>query len=95
MAPVRIARISERNNQLRIKGTVINQVSGIILAYRNLVQSQEQLRIANDSLRRARELAEVNRALIAAGRLAQVEQIQSDTAIAQQELSLIAARNAN
>ena len=94
LAPLRIARIAERNNQLRIKGAVIDQITGIISAYRVLVQSQEQLRIATDSLRRARELSEVNRALIAAGRLAQIEQIQSDTQLAQQELSLIAARNA-
>ena len=93
MAPLRIARISERNAQLRIKGAVIDQITGIIAAYRNLVQAQEQLRIATDSLRRARELGEVNRALIAAGRLAQIEQIQSDAQLAQQELSLVAARN--
>lgn len=94
MAPLRIARIGERNAQLRIKGAVIDQISAIIGAYRTLVQAQEQLRIATDSLRRARDLAEVNRALIAAGRLAQIEQIQSDTQLAQQELSLIGARNA-
>lgn len=95
MAPLRIARIAERNAQLRIKGAVIDQITGIIAAYRALVQAQEQLRIATDSLRRARELSEVNRLLIAAGRLAQIEQIQSDTQIAQQELSLVAARNAH
>ena len=95
LAPLRIARISERNAQLRIKGAVIDQISGIIAGYRVLVQAQEQLRIATDSLRRARDLAEVNRALIAAGRLAQIEQIQSDAQIAQQELSLIGARNAH
>ncbi len=94
LAPVRIARISERNAQLRIKASVIDQISGIILAYRNLVQAQEQLRIAGDSLRRSRDLNEVNRALIAAGRLAQVELIQSETSIAQQELALVGARNA-
>ena len=95
LAPLRIARIAERNAQLRIKGAVIDQITSIITGYRTLVQAQEQLRIATDSLRRARDLSEVNRALIAAGRLAQIEQIQSDTQIAQQELSLIAARNAH
>lgn len=91
LAPLRIARISERNAQLRIKSAVIDQITGIIAAYRVLVQAQEQLRIAGDSLRRARELSEVNRALTTAGRPAQIEQIQSDTQIAQQELSLLAA----
>lgn len=95
MAPVRIARIAESNAQLRLKGSVIDQITSIITAYRALVQSQEQLRIAEASLRRARELQEVNRALVNAGRLAQIELIQSDAAIAQQELALIGARNAN
>ncbi|WP_160122957.1 TolC family protein [Rhodovarius lipocyclicus] len=93
MAPIRIARIQERNNQLRLKGSVIDQITGIIQAYRALVQGQEQLRIADEALLRARELLEVNRALIAAGRLAQVELVQSEAAIAQQELGVVSARN--
>jgi outer membrane protein TolC len=94
MAPRRIARISEQGAKLRLQAQVIDQISQIIVAYRTLLQAQEQLRIAGDSLRRARDLVEVNRALISAGRLAQVELIQSEASIAQQELQLIAARNA-
>ncbi|MGK7869002.1 TolC family protein [Falsiroseomonas sp. E2-1-a20] len=94
MAPRRIARISEQGAKLRLQAQVIDQISQIIVAYRALLQSQEQLRIAGDSLRRARELVEVNRALISAGRLAQVELIQSEASIAQQELQLIGAQNA-
>ncbi len=94
MAPRRIARISEQGAQLRLKAQVIDQITQIIVAYRALLQAQEQTRIAEDSLRRARDLVGVNRALIAAGRLAQVELIQSEAAIAQQELQLIGARNA-
>ncbi|MBU8541090.1 TolC family protein [Falsiroseomonas tokyonensis] len=93
LAPRRIARISEQGAQLRLKAQVIDQISQIILAYRALLQAQEQTRIAEDSLRRARDLVEVNRALIAAGRLAEVELIQSEASIAQQELQLIGARN--
>lgn len=93
MAPRRIARISEQGAQLRLKAQVIEQISQIIVAYRSLLQTQEQTRIAEDSLRRARDLVEVNRLLIAAGRLAQVELIQSEAAIAQQELQLTGARN--
>jgi len=94
LAPRRIARISEQGAQLRLKGQVIDQITQIIVAYRALLQTQEQTRIAEESLRRARDLVEVNRVLIAAGRLAQVELIQSEASIAQQELQLIAARNA-
>ncbi|WP_419898975.1 TolC family protein [Roseomonas sp. USHLN139] len=93
MAPRRIARIAERNAQLRLKGQVIEQVSQIVLAYRALLQAQEQNRIAEESLKRARELVEVNRLLIGAGRLAQIELVQSEAAVAQQELSLVASTN--
>ncbi|WP_159996955.1 TolC family protein [Roseomonas sp. 18066] len=93
MAPRRIARIAERNAQLRLKAQVIDQVSQIVTAYRALMQAQEQGRIAEESLKRARDLVEVNRLLIAAGRLAQIELVQSEAAIAQQELSLVAATN--
>lgn len=93
MAPVRIARIQEENSQLQLKSLVADQITQTITGYRTLLQAQEQLRISLESLRRARELASVNQALYAAGRLAQVELIQAETSIAQQELALLGARN--
>ncbi|PZW45831.1 outer membrane protein TolC [Humitalea rosea] len=95
LAPRRIGRISEQSARLRLKAQVIDQISLIIIGYRSLLQAQEQVRISTEALRRARELVEVNRALIAAGRLAEVELIQSEASIAQQELQLIGARNGN
>ncbi|UPY35303.1 TolC family protein [Sediminicoccus sp. KRV36] len=93
MAPIRIGRIQEVNSQLQLKSLVIDQISQTIAGYRTLLQAQEQLRISIEALRRARELASVNQALFAAGRLAQVELIQAETSIAQQELALLGARN--
>ncbi len=93
MAPVRIARIQEENSKLQLKSLVADQITQTITGYRTLLQAQEQLRIATEALRRARELASVNQALFAAGRLAQVELIQAETSIAQQELQLVGARN--
>lgn len=93
MAPIRIARIQEVNSQLQLKSLVSEQITQTITGYRSLLQAQEQLRISTEALRRARELAGVNQALYAAGRLAQVELIQAETSIAQQELSLLGARN--
>ena len=93
MAPVRIARIQEVGSRLQLRALVADQVTQTITAYRALIQAQEQLRIAGESLRRARELASVNQALVAAGRLAQVELIQAETSIAQQELQLASAEN--
>ncbi|WP_207537203.1 TolC family protein [Sabulicella rubraurantiaca] len=93
MAPVRVARIQEVGSKLQLRSLVAEQVTQTILAYRALLQAQEQLRIADESLRRARDLAQVNQALVAAGRLAQVELIQAETSIAQQELGLTTAQN--
>jgi len=95
MAPTRIARLQEIGSQLQLKSLVIDQISQTILGYRALLQAQEQLRISDEALRRARELASVNVALAAAGRIAQVELIQAETSIAQQELALVGARNAH
>lgn len=94
-APIRVARIAEQNNRLRLKGAVIDQITAIILAYRTLLTSQEQVRIAGEALRRSRDLVEVNRLLIAAGRLAQVELVQSEASVASLELALLGAQNAN
>ncbi|MDB5415541.1 MAG: outer rane efflux protein [Rubritepida sp.] len=95
MAPIRIARFQEVNSQLQLKSLVIDQISQTIAGYRALLQAQEQLRISDEALRRARELASVNVALAAAGRIAQVELIQAETSIAQQELALVGARNSH
>ncbi len=93
-APLRQARIAEQVAQLSLKNTVSATVTQTILAYRALIQTEQQARIAEASLKRARDLRDVNRLLIDAGRLARVELIQSDEAIAQQELAFASARNA-
>jgi outer membrane protein TolC len=93
MAPIRIARIQEENSKLQLRSLVADQITQTITGYRTLLQAQEQLRISVEAVRRARELASVNQALFAAGRLAQVELIQAETSIAQQELALLGARN--
>lgn len=64
-----------------------------ILAYRNLLRAQERLKIEQLCLKSAQEILEINKALIVAGRLAPVEIIQSETAIANRQVSLVAAQN--
>ena len=93
-APIRAGRLQEQVNKLRLQQGVIDTVTQIILAYRSVIQSGEQAKIARDGLKRARDLLEVNRVLITAGRLAAVEIVQSQASIAQQELLLATAQNA-
>ncbi|MFJ4390867.1 TolC family protein [Pseudomonas soli] len=92
-APVQLARLGEQVNRLNLKDTVAQSITRIITAYRALLQSQEQLQIARDALGRARQLLEVNQAMITAGRMAAFEIVQTEADVATQELGLEDARN--
>ncbi|QXH35710.1 TolC family protein [Pseudomonas muyukensis] len=92
-APVQLARLGEQVNRLALKDTVAQSITRIITAYRALLQSQEQLQIAGDALARARQLLEVNQAMIGAGRMAAFEIVQTEAEVATQELGHEEARN--
>ena len=92
-APVRLARLNEQVNRLSLKFTVIQTITRIITSYRELSQAQEQVKIARESLARTRELVEVNRAMISAGRMAEFEIVQTEADVASHELALEDARN--
>ncbi|MCT4708828.1 TolC family protein [Enterobacteriaceae bacterium H11S18] len=92
-AQVRLARLNEQLNRLNLKLTVTQTITRIITTYRALLQAQEQVKIAKESLVRSRELVEVNRAMIAAGRMAEFEIVQTEADVATQELALEDARN--
>lgn len=94
MAPLREARLQERYNRLRLKTTVADTITGIARAYHRFVQARQQIGLAKGALDRARELDGANRALIAAGRMAQVELVQAQSTMAVQELALLQAENA-
>lgn len=87
-APAKLARLSETVNKLALKSSVSNTVTKIIFAYRDLLQTQEQLRISRNALERSQKLLEVNRAMIDAGRMAQVELVQTEADTAGQELNV-------
>lgn len=88
MAPVRIAQLDEKVNRLALKNTVSQTVTDIVLAYRDFLRAQQQLRISKEALGRSRELLAVNRALIEAGRMAEVEVVQTEADMANQEFSV-------
>ncbi|WP_248803120.1 TolC family protein [Pseudomonas sp. MWU13-2100] len=92
-APLRVARIAEQVNRLSLKSNVARTISDIITAYREVLRSQEQLTITQDALKRAYALLDVNKALIAAGRMAEFEIVQTEADIATQELGVEEARN--
>ncbi|CPR18857.1 Outer membrane efflux family protein [Brenneria goodwinii] len=92
-APVRLARLSEQINRLTLKTTVAQTITQIIMAYRELLRAQEQLQIASDALTRSRQLLDVNRLLIIAGRMAEFDVVQTEADVATQELSYEEAIN--
>ncbi|KQQ40747.1 hypothetical protein ASF58_07090 [Methylobacterium sp. Leaf125] len=82
LAPVRSARLGERINRLRLIATVSETIGGVILADRDLLRAQEEVRIAKASVDRAENLIEINRALIRAGRMAAVDIVQIEADLA-------------
>lgn len=91
MAPVRSARLTERINRLRLKATVSETIGLVIFAYRALLQSQEELKLAQASVGRAQELVDINRTLIAAGRMAAVDIVQTEADLENQRVRVLEA----
>lgn len=92
-ASIDVARLTEQINILNLKSILINTITESIIAYRELLRSQEQLKIAQLSLQSAKESLENYRVLIEAGRLAPVDIVQAQTDIANKEVRLIDAQN--
>jgi outer membrane protein TolC len=88
-----LARLSEKANIENLKLTLNNTITEAILAYRDLIRSQERVKIEQLSLKNAQDSLEINQALIQAGRLAPVEIIQNQTDIANRQVSLLSAQN--
>jgi len=91
IAPLRIATMQDRINQLSLEATVSREIYSIIQAYRGLAQAQAQVNLAERALFRSRELVETNRVLIAAGRVAAADIYQAEADVANRELVAIAA----
>lgn len=94
MASVRTARLTEQGNILSLKSMLMDTVSSVATAYRAYVQAIKSLEITRQSLQRSRDLLETNRELIAAGRMAAIEIVQSEADVARQEFGLLSTENA-
>jgi len=92
MAPVNTARLQEKINRLRLKTTVSTTIGTIILAHRDLIAAQEEMRLAQAAVKRGEELLEQNRLLIAAGRMADMDAVQTEADLENQKLRVLHAR---
>jgi outer membrane protein TolC len=94
LAPLRTAELQEQINKLGLKTTVSAAVTSIVQTYRTLQQAQEQLKLAKASQDRSNSLLETNRSLIAAGRMAAADLIQTEADAANQEVAVLQAERA-
>lgn len=88
------AERADQAAQINLQQTLISTITQVVLAYRSYLLSLRSLQIAQQALDRSRQQQTINQQLVAAGRLPEVELIQSETAIANQRLSVQSALNA-
>ncbi len=92
-ASIEVARLNETINLLQLKTVLIDQITDTTFSYRQLLQAQEQVKIAQQSLAIAQQQVENTQILIEAGRLARSELIPVQTRVANQEVAVLEAFN--
>lgn len=92
-ADIKTARLNEQNNILALKSILSETITNAILAYRELVQAQERLKIQQLALKNAEDSLQITQALINAGREAPITIIQNQASVANQQVSVLAAEN--
>ena len=92
-ASVRIARATERIDALVFERAIGDVATAVVVAYRSLLQAEQRVGISARSLQRAQDLLTTNRALIRAGRMAELEVVQAEADVAERELVLVGAEN--
>ncbi|HYO13770.1 MAG TPA: TolC family protein [Thermoanaerobaculia bacterium] len=84
-----LARTDDRISHEEFERQVVLTVQEVINAYWDLVEAQEQVKVAQESLALARELHERNRIQVDVGTLPPLELVQSEAAIATRDEDII------
>ncbi|HAN74596.1 MAG TPA: transporter [Planktothrix sp. UBA8402] len=92
-ADIEVARITETINLLNLKSILIDTITEIILSYRSLLQTQEQVKIALQALENAQKEVENTQFLIDVGRKPRADLITVQAQVANQEIALLSSRN--
>ncbi len=90
---VKTARIAEEKNILSLRDTVSTTIGQAIANFRTYASAIKTLENSEKALENARQTYEINKAMVAAGRMARTELVQSEADIAGREYDLISARN--
>jgi outer membrane protein TolC len=91
---IRVARTNQAISRETFESQVIATVQLVEDAYWTLVEAIEQFRVAEESLRLAKQLHEQNRIRVDVGTLAPLELIQSEAGVAGRDEQIIRARGA-
>ncbi len=92
-ADIEIARITETINLLDLKSILIDKITEIIISYRSVLQAQEQVKIALQSLINAQKEVENTKVFIDAGRKPRADLITVESQVAAQEIVLLSSQN--
>lgn len=87
-ANLKIARLNNQLSQLGMRNTVSRTVTGVINTYWQVALNKKKREIATLALDRARQILEINRSLVASGRMAELDMVQAETDVAQKEFDL-------
>ncbi|MBL4692876.1 MAG: TolC family protein, partial [Magnetovibrio sp.] len=92
-ANLEISRLNDELGSLSMRNTVAQVITSVVNAYWQVVLSREQLAIAGVALERAHQILDINKALVASGRMAELDMVQAKADVAQKEFSLDVAEN--
>lgn len=92
--PILLARIGSEISREAFEQEATRVVQEVERAYWSLVEAQDQLGVAEESLGLARELHERNRVQVEVGTLAPIELVQSEATVATREEEIIRAETA-
>ncbi len=93
-APVEQARLGERRNQLNLEANIIDLITTATSRYTSLISAQAQVDIQSQALERRRRQLEILQALVAAGREAPINLLDTERTVADAERQLVEAQNA-
>ena len=91
MASVIIGDLQEHSNILALKNQLIISIGNVIAAYRTLTQSKLVWDSARKAVGRSRDVLNINHEMVAAGRMAPADLIQTESEIATREVVAVNA----
>lgn len=92
-ADIEVARITETIYLLDLKSILIDKITEIIVSYRSVLQAQEQVKIALQSLENAKKEVENTQVFIDAGRKPRADLITVQAQVADREIALLSSQN--